>query len=286
MLISIVIPLYNKEKFIKNTIISVLRQSYKKFELIIVDDGSTDNSVNVVKSISDSRIRIISKQNEGVSKTRNRGVKEAKGEYIFFLDADDYLVPEALKTLYNLMKSYPKKDIYVASYIEKNDVGLIHKKNICKISGNVYNPLKSLWKREISSRVGCSLILKNHIFINGGFRTDISLYEDFDFIVKMEEHASLACSKDIILEYRRGNEGLSFKKVPIEHELVGSLILKNYSGYRKKIMADYLFRRFLKHFFLLNIKAVFKILKNNGFYIIYAMIMFLWRGIQTHRFLE
>lgn len=286
MLISIVIPLYNKEKFIKNTINSVLRQSYKDFELVIVDDGSTDDSVNIVKSISDSRIRIISKQNEGVSKTRNRGIIEAKGEYIFFLDADDYLVPEALNILYDLMKCYPQKDIYVASYIEKNDMGIIHKKNICKISGNVSNPLKSLWKREISSRVGCSLIQKNHISINGGFRTDISLYEDFDFIVKMEEHASLACSKEVILEYRRGHEGLSFKKVPIERELVGSLILKNYKGYRKRIMADYLFRRFLKYLLLLDINSALKILKNNGSYIIYAMIMFLWRGIQTHRFLE
>ena len=104
MLISIVIPLYNKEKFIKNTINSVLRQSYKDFELVIVDDGSTDDSVNIVKSISDSRIRIISKQNEGVSKTRNRGIIEAKGEYIFFLDADDYLVPEALNILYDLTR--------------------------------------------------------------------------------------------------------------------------------------------------------------------------------------
>ena len=102
----------------------------------------------------------------------------------------------------------------------------------------------------------------------------------------LDENFERYSAKDIILEYRRGNEGLSFKKVPIERELAGSLVLKNYSGYRKKIMADYLFRRFLKHLFLLNIKAVFKILKNNGFYISYAMIMFILRGIQTHRFLE
>ena len=86
---SIIIPLYNKEKYIVNTIKSVLNQSFSKFEVIVVDDGSSDNGVNAVKKIDDSRIKIITQKNQGVSAARNNGIKNAKYEYIAFLDADD-----------------------------------------------------------------------------------------------------------------------------------------------------------------------------------------------------
>lgn len=86
---SVIIPLYNKEVSIKETLFSVLNQSYKQFEIIIVNDGSTDNSLNVVRAIHDPRIRIVDKVNGGVSSARNRGVKEASKEWITFLDGDD-----------------------------------------------------------------------------------------------------------------------------------------------------------------------------------------------------
>jgi len=86
---SVVIPLYNKERSVKNTIESVLNQTFQDFEVIVVNDGSTDNSLEVVKSFNDERIRIINQKNSGVSSARNRGIKEAKYEWIAFLDADD-----------------------------------------------------------------------------------------------------------------------------------------------------------------------------------------------------
>ena len=90
-MISVVIPLYNKEASIKQALMSVLSQSYQEFEVVIVDDGSTDNSVAKVEEIQDSRIRLIRQENGGPSKARNTGVKNAKGEWILFLDADDEL---------------------------------------------------------------------------------------------------------------------------------------------------------------------------------------------------
>lgn len=86
---SIVIPLYNKEKYISKTLLSVLNQTFKEFEIIVVDDGSTDNSCNIVESINDSRIKLIKQKNAGPSKARNTGIKNAVGKYIAFLDADD-----------------------------------------------------------------------------------------------------------------------------------------------------------------------------------------------------
>ncbi len=95
---SVVIPLFNKEAFIEETLTSVLNQDFNNFEIIIVDDGSSDNSVEIVSVIckNDSRISLHRQQNKGVSSARNKGIEIAKGEYIAFLDADDYWYPNHL----------------------------------------------------------------------------------------------------------------------------------------------------------------------------------------------
>ncbi len=97
-LISIIVPVYNTESYVRNTIGSVLRQEYKNWELILVDDGSTDGSGRVCDEYSenDSRIRVLHKPNSGVSDTRNKGLEKAKGEWIFFLDSDDELFTNSL----------------------------------------------------------------------------------------------------------------------------------------------------------------------------------------------
>jgi glycosyltransferase involved in cell wall biosynthesis len=116
-MISVVIPLYNKEKSIVSTIESVVAQTYKDWELIIVDDGSTDNSLNVAHSFVNSLtpsfvIKIIHKENGGVSSARNRGVIEANGEYVAFLDGDDIWDKDFLKEMVKLIADYPEKSIY------------------------------------------------------------------------------------------------------------------------------------------------------------------------------
>lgn len=94
-MISIIIPLYNKEKTILRCLNSVLGQTYKEFEVIIVDDGSVDNGVFIIEnSISDKRVKIIKQKNGGVSKARNTGAKAANGNWLVFLDADDYWLPD------------------------------------------------------------------------------------------------------------------------------------------------------------------------------------------------
>lgn len=113
---SVVIPLYNKEKYISQSIRSVLEQSYPDFELIIIDDGSTDNSVLEAKKIQDERIRIVYQENSGVSAARNKGIKEAQYDYISFLDADDLWEKDYLETMASLITKYRDCSVYASNY--------------------------------------------------------------------------------------------------------------------------------------------------------------------------
>ncbi len=108
-MISIVIPLYNKAHTIKRTLGSVLAQTFKDFEVVIVNDGSTDNGVNVIhKFTNDKRIKIIEQENQGVSVARNQGVFNSKYNYIAFLDGDDEWLPEYLEYMHKSILKYPK----------------------------------------------------------------------------------------------------------------------------------------------------------------------------------
>lgn len=104
---SIIIPLYNKEDFIADTIKSVLNQTFTDFEIIVVNDGSTDNSLKELQSIKDHRIITIQQKNQGVSIARNNGIKNAKGDYITLLDADDEWKPNHLELFYKTIKQFP-----------------------------------------------------------------------------------------------------------------------------------------------------------------------------------
>ncbi len=102
-MISVIVPVYNAEKYLKDCIDSILNQSFKDLELILVNDGSVDSSLSICQAYDDKRIHIIDKPNSGVSDTRNVGIKVAKGDYIAFVDSDDTLPFDALSLLYNGM---------------------------------------------------------------------------------------------------------------------------------------------------------------------------------------
>lgn len=111
---SVVIPLYNKEQFIATTLQSVLDQTYTSFELIVVNDGSTDNSLEIVTSIDDARIRVINIENSGVSVARNTGIQAAVYEYIAFLDADDSWAPTFLEEMDALIQLNPTQSLFAS----------------------------------------------------------------------------------------------------------------------------------------------------------------------------
>ncbi len=117
MSISVVIPLYNKGPHIERALQSVLSQTSLPDEIIVVDDGSTDGSGEIVASLGDPRIRLIRQENQGVSAARNRGIAAAKGELIAFLDADDTWEPRFLEVILRLREKYPQAGAYATAYL-------------------------------------------------------------------------------------------------------------------------------------------------------------------------
>jgi glycosyltransferase involved in cell wall biosynthesis len=116
---SIAIPLYNKENQISKTLNSVLNQSFEDYEVIIVNDGSTDNSYYKVKQFKDKRFKLYEKPNEGVAKTRNKAIELSTGTYIAFLDADDYWEPNHLAEINNLIKDFPAYRWFATAYFKQ-----------------------------------------------------------------------------------------------------------------------------------------------------------------------
>ena len=116
MLCSVIIPLYNKAPYIGIALDSVFRQTYPLIEVIVIDDGSTDGSSDIVNAIHDARLRVIHQVNAGVSQARNRGINAAHGELIFFLDADDWYDRRYLETMVRMAHDYPDNSFFAANF--------------------------------------------------------------------------------------------------------------------------------------------------------------------------
>lgn len=163
--ISIVIPLYNKERCIGKTICSVLDQSYTNFELVIVDDGSTDQSLNKVKKFEDERIRIIQQRNLGISAAKNAGISHSKYELVAFLDADDYWEKTFLQTIISLVDEFPQAGLYSTGYYLHYDSGTITK-TLPMQDGNSSFIIKNYFKELLNNSWGLhtsSVVIWKHV---------------------------------------------------------------------------------------------------------------------------
>lgn len=171
--ISVIIPLYNKEKSIFSTIDSVLNQSYKKFELIVVDDGSTDHSKDIVMSFLDNRIHYLYKKNGGVSSARNVGIKAASTEWILLLDADDYLLEDGLEHLVEGIIKYPAYRVITQNPKKR----FLQRENKWHIFDK--DRLEAYSSLQFVIRTGATLFHKSCFDRCGMFDETLSLYEDY-----------------------------------------------------------------------------------------------------------
>lgn len=121
-LFSVVIPAYNARKFISLTIESILRQTVQDFEIVVVNDGSTDDTLEVLQSISDPRLRIITRENGGECAARNQGFREARGKYVSFLDSDDVWLENHLEQAQKFMDAHPECEWFASTYTRVPDI--------------------------------------------------------------------------------------------------------------------------------------------------------------------
>lgn len=181
-MISVVIPLFNKEKSISNTINSVLRQDFSDFEIVVVDDGSMDGSVAIVEAMNDPRIRLIKQENGGPSKARNTGVKNAKGEWIVFLDADDEMLPNALEIFKNIINAHMDIDI-----VDCNTMFYSTNGNILgyhPFEGYVKNPFKMFFYSIIGPGANHSCFSRN-ILLETPYNNQIRRFEDGELLMRL-----------------------------------------------------------------------------------------------------
>lgn len=233
-MISIIIPLYNKEHCIRETLFSVLSQSYKDFEIVIVNDGSKDSSKEVVESIKDSRIRLINKENEGVSKARNRGIKEAKGEWILFLDADDLMCEGCLQALVDLSDKYPQANILSGNFITRTDKEDIYASMLKEVYV-IENPFELIWKKKWNMRLG-SFISKKEI--TPMFAEHMSKGEDVLFCFDLISNNSVAFTPHIAMIYLRENSSLSKQTGTLEGCMSWNISFEGVPSYLKTIYMD------------------------------------------------
>lgn len=190
-MISVIIPLYNKEASILRSMNSVLNQTYKDIELIVVDDGSTDNSYNIAQRCADTRLVLLQQTNAGPSAARNTGVKYAKGEWIVFLDADDELVDDALSLFHRMSLEHAEVDIFDCNKYLRRNGNLTLQKH--PIEGYVDNPLKEFYYRNISPGCGHSMF-KTSFVKKHPYDERIRRYEDCEILLRMLPNANVFSS--------------------------------------------------------------------------------------------
>lgn len=238
--ISVIIPLYNKVSDVGRSLRSVIRQTYVNFELIVINDGSTDRGPEIVREVDDPRIRLIDQQNAGVSVARNRGVQEAKSDLVAFLDADDEWQPDFLETIMRLHANHPECAVFATNYFFRDVNGTLRQpiyrggmpsghwegvlNNYFEIASQSDPPL---WSSAIA-------VKKEALKAIGGFPVGVTSGEDLLTWARLAVSNSIAyCSRPLATFWLRTADNERPTRVPEEPDTVGCELKKLPSLLRK-----------------------------------------------------
>ena len=228
-MISVIIPLYNKEAIIERTLRSVLSQDYDDYEVVIVDDGSTDNSLAVVERELpkikrelnvNTNVELIQQENGGPSKARNTGVKNAKGDWIVFLDADDELLPNALKKYSNLANNHHDADIIDCSI----SIRCNNKTSIIGHSSDGYskNPMCDWFFKKIFP--GCDhSLFRSSLLKDFKYDESIRRYEDAELLTRILKVARVFTSQEVTAIVNSEYSSASSARQNIMEDFLGHL---------------------------------------------------------------
>jgi len=197
--ISVVIPLYNKEREVERAIRSVLAQTFEDYELIVVNDGSNDKGPEIVSGMKAPRIRIIHQENQGVSAARNRGIEDANSDLIAFLDADDEWLPDFLETIDRLRRDFPSCSVFATNYFYRNVDGslmptIIRGLPAARWEGIIENYFEVASQSEPPIMSSAVAIGKDALKLVGGFPTGVTAGEDLLTWAKLASKYQIAYS--------------------------------------------------------------------------------------------
>lgn len=214
---SIVIPVYNKAAFLKATLDSVLAQSFTDFELILVNDGSTDDSAQVIAGFKDDRIRYFEKENGGASTARNFGILQATSRYITFLDADDYWYPDFLQEMFRLTNRFAYEKIFAAAI----EIEMPEKVFPAQYSITLGNDAQIVDYFDASTRTtaictSCAVFEKSLFEEVGHFDTNIKSGQDTDLWIRMGLKYPVVFSSKILARYVYDAQSLSKNKAHVK----------------------------------------------------------------------
>lgn len=201
---SVVIPLYNKVDHIENTIKSVVEQTFIDYEIIVINDGSTDGSEAILNRFNDKRIQIFNQKNQGVSVARNSGIEKSSGQFIAFLDADDYWLPNHLEELHNLIIDFPNCGMYCSRY--KINVGWSNLKTpfYQGITNSFRGIINDYFYSNQPSRItwtSCLAISKEILENIGGFTAEVTNGQDLELWTKIGINFPVAITNKITAVY-------------------------------------------------------------------------------------
>ena len=219
MTFSVIIPAYNAAQYIKHSINSILNQTFSDFEILIVDDGSTDNTKEIIQTIEDKRVQYIHQRNGGVSSARNTGIRNANGEYICFLDSDDLWKPDHLEVISNLINKYPKASVFLTGY----EILLHNGDSISKVCPSVESDLQIDNMFEHMFKYGYfintnSISCKKSAFDTVGlFEIGVKNGEDDDMWYRLFAYYSVAVSSMVTTTYIRENSRASANRMFVDN---------------------------------------------------------------------
>lgn len=201
---SVLIPLYNKTNFIESTLNSVFNQSFTDFEVIIVDDGSTDNSLHIVEKFKDKRLSIYKQHNQGVSVARNLGIEQANSQYIALLDADDLWYSNHLQELKKLIETFPEAGLFCMNYEINYNGGFVKPATFNFDYKNECIVIEDFFKANIINFIPSSssvALAKDKILEVGKYNTSLRTGQDIDLWIKFALKYSVAFNPNITMTY-------------------------------------------------------------------------------------
>lgn len=209
--LSIIIPVYNNEKYLRPTLQSVLAQTYPDFEVLVVDDGSTDGSLAICQEFAqkDDRLRVIHKENGGVSSARNRGIEEAAGQYIAFVDGDDCIDPEMYTTMITILQDTGADLVDCRVIKETQYMPLPYEQGDVEVSGH---PLEYLSKKGYFIDSSLNKVYRRDFIGHTRFDENISYSEDKLFVTELIFKAKkMALVSNVFYHYIQHGDSLSWQ---------------------------------------------------------------------------